>query len=108
MSIRRCCLEIILGHNESWLANEHMRKFISWLWDRISQSDTHTSEYLKKLVHGPIFTIVTYQGYNINGYTFYTEQQDQKSTYQNSGVRVDAYNVTDEDKIMYYGQIQEI
>jgi hypothetical protein len=25
------------GHNESWLANEHMRKFIGWLWDRISQ-----------------------------------------------------------------------
>jgi hypothetical protein len=32
--------------NESWLANEHMRKFIGWLWDRISQSsDTQTSEY---------------------------------------------------------------
>jgi hypothetical protein len=24
--------------NESWLANEHMRKFIAWLWDQISQS----------------------------------------------------------------------
>jgi hypothetical protein len=32
------------GRNKSWLANEHMRKFIAWLWDRISQSDTHTSE----------------------------------------------------------------
>jgi hypothetical protein len=29
---------------------------------------------------------VTYQGYDINGYSFYTEQQDKKSTYQNSGV----------------------
>jgi hypothetical protein len=28
--------------------------------------------------------------------------------YQNSGVCVDAYAVTDEDKSMYYGQIQEI
>jgi hypothetical protein len=63
------------GHNESWLANEHMRRFISWLWDRISHSsDTQTSEYLKKLAHGPIFTVVTCQGYDINGYTFYTEQ----------------------------------
>jgi hypothetical protein len=26
------------------------------------------------------------QGYDINGYTFYTKQQDKKSTYQNSGV----------------------
>jgi hypothetical protein len=55
------------GRNESWLANEHMRKFIGWLWDRISQSsDIQTSEY---------------QGNDINGYTFYTKQQDKKSTY---------------------------
>jgi hypothetical protein len=28
--------------------------------------------------------------------------------YQNSGVHVDAYDVTGQDKIMYYGQMQEI
>jgi hypothetical protein len=70
--------------------------------------DTQISEYLKKLARGPIFTIVIYQGYDINGYTFYTEQQDKKSTYQNSGVRVDAYDATGEEKNMYFGQIQEI
>jgi hypothetical protein len=26
------------SRNESWLANEHMRKFIGWLRDRISHS----------------------------------------------------------------------
>jgi hypothetical protein len=26
------------GWNESWFANEHMRKIIGWLWDWISQS----------------------------------------------------------------------
>jgi hypothetical protein len=31
-----------------------------------------------------------------------------KNTYQNSGIRVDAYDVTGEYKSMYYGQIQEI
>jgi hypothetical protein len=71
-------------------------------------SDTQTSEYLKKLAHGPIFTIMTYQGYDINGYLFYTEQQDKKNMYQNSGVHVDDYNVTRQDKNMYYSQIQEI
>jgi hypothetical protein len=91
------------GRNESWLANVHMRKFIGWLRDRISQSDTHTSEYLKKLARGPIFTVVTYQGYDIKGYMFYTEKQDKKRTYQYSGVCVDAYNVTGQDKSMYYG-----
>jgi hypothetical protein len=68
-------------HNESWLANEHMKKIIGRLRDRISQSNTQTSEYLKKLAHGPIFTVVTYQGYDINGYTFYKEQQDKQSMY---------------------------
>jgi hypothetical protein len=62
------------GCNELWLANEHMRKFIGWLRDRISQLDTHTSEYLKMLAHDPIFIVMTYQGYDINGYMFYTEQ----------------------------------
>jgi hypothetical protein len=90
------------GHNESWLENEHMRKFIGWLQDRISHSsDTQTSEYLKKLACGPIFTIMTYQEYDINGYAFYTEQQDKKSTYHISGVCVDAYDATDQDKNMY-------
>jgi hypothetical protein len=98
-----------LERNESWLANEHMRKFIGWFRDRISQSsDTQTSEYLKKLSREPILTVVKYQGYDINGYMFYTKQQDKKSKYQNSGVRVDAYDATGQDKNMYCGQIQEI
>jgi hypothetical protein len=59
----------------------------------------------KKLAHGLIFTVMTYQGYDINEYTFYIEQQDKKSTYQNSDVCVDAYDVTNQDKNMYYGQI---
>jgi hypothetical protein len=68
------------GRNESWLANKHMRKFIDWLRNRISHSSyTQTSEYLKKLARGPIFTVMTYQGYDINGYTFYTKQQDKKA-----------------------------
>jgi hypothetical protein len=95
--------------NESWLVNEHMRKFIGWLRDRISHSsDTQTSEYQKKLTCGAIFTVMTYQGYDINGYMFYTEQQGKKNTYQNSGVRVDAYDAMGQDKNMYYSQIQEI
>jgi hypothetical protein len=31
-----------LDRNESWLANEHMRKFIGWLRDRISHSLVNT------------------------------------------------------------------
>jgi len=45
---------------------------------------------IKKLAASPIFTVMTYQAYDINGYTFYTVQQDKKSIYQNSGVCIDA------------------
>jgi hypothetical protein len=41
----------------------------------------------------------------MNGYTFYIKQQDKKSMYQNSGIRVDAYDATGQDKSMYYSQI---
>ena len=51
--------------------------------------------------------ILTFQGYDINGYTFYTKAQDDKSTNQNSGVRIDAYD-TNGEKDIYYGWIDEI
>jgi hypothetical protein len=41
---------------------------------------------------------MTNQGYDINGYTFYTEQQDKKITYKNSGVCVDAYDAMGQEK----------
>ena len=34
--------------------------------------------------------MVTFQAYDINGFTFYTQQKDKKSKCQNSGVRVEA------------------
>jgi hypothetical protein len=55
----------------------------------------------------PSSTICTFQGYEINGNTFYTVTQDKKSTNQNSGVHFDA---TDDNgqKDTYYGYIEEI
>jgi hypothetical protein len=50
---------------------------------------------------------LTFQGYEINGNTFYTIVQDKKSTNQNSGVRVDATN-NNGQKDTYYGYIEEI
>ena len=38
-------------------------------------------EDIKKLAAGPIFTMMTYQAYDINGYIFYTVQQDKKRIY---------------------------
>ena len=50
---------------------------------------------------------MTYEAYNINSYTFYTEDKDMKSDgYQNSGVTMESY--TGNDKERYYGRIEEI
>ena len=62
--------------------------------------------------------MASYQGYDINGYTFYTKQQDDKSTLQNCGVTLIA-TTTENDrannvarsrttKNSYYGVIEEI
>ena len=64
-------------------------------------------EQLKRLAQGPSGTILTFQGYEINGYTFYTRAQDKKSTNQNSGVRIDATD-NNGNKDTYYGIIEEI
>nr|GEY42682.1 hypothetical protein [Tanacetum cinerariifolium] len=56
--------------------------------------------------------VLQYQGYDINGYTFYTKKQDDKSTVQNSGVTL-IETTTDSSRMeiakeSYYGVIEEI
>jgi hypothetical protein len=62
---------------------------------------------MTKLAANPLFTITTYQGYDVNGNRFYTKDQDAKSMYQNNGVHVDAID-SDMATGMHYGQIEEI
>ncbi|XP_044974271.1 uncharacterized protein LOC123442328, partial [Hordeum vulgare subsp. vulgare] len=61
----------------------------------------------KNVLRSPSSTITTFQGYEINGNTFYTIAQDKKSTNQNSGVRFDAATENGQ-KVTYYGYIEEI
>jgi hypothetical protein len=70
-------------------------------------NNTTVGDQLYCLARPPFLTICTFQGYEINGNTFYTVGQDKKSTNQNSGVRFDA---TDDNgqKDTYYGDIEEI
>ena len=49
---------------------------------------------------------MTYQAYDINGYTFYTEEKDRNSEYQNSGVTMESFTGDVEER--YYGRIEEI
>jgi hypothetical protein len=76
---------------------EHKKLWIRWR--RINE--------LSILAKKPSSTILTFQGYEINGNIFYTVTQDKKSTNQNSGVRFDAAN-DNGTKDTYYGYIEEI
>ncbi|XP_022680679.1 uncharacterized protein LOC101759230, partial [Setaria italica] len=92
--------------SDAWLTRHHMETFPSWLRQQLmGNSEIHPQ--LAWLARGPATTIVKFQGYEINGYTFYTRAQDQKSTNQNSGVRIDAMD-RNNSKESYYGFIQEI
>ena len=59
-------------------------------------------EQLAWLARGPANSIMMYQVYEINGYIFYTRAQDNKSTNQNSGVRIDAINCSGQTNL-YFG-----
>ena len=55
----------------------------------------------------PSPTVLTYQAYDI-GYTFYTEEDDKKTSYQNNSIRIECMTVNEADKRVYYGTIKEI
>src|SRR3954471_6937357 len=83
-----------------------MNTFGGWLRAHLMNNSV-VEDQLYLLANSPSSTIVTFQGYEINGNTFYTISQDKKSTNKNSGVRFDATN-TDGSKDTYYGYIEEI
>ncbi|KAI5443899.1 hypothetical protein KIW84_012516 [Lathyrus oleraceus] len=80
------------NRNENWIVREHNRCFIPWFKDHIYSkyySDPASiTERLRCLAYGPSFHVFSYSAYAINGYTFYTKEQDDKSTMQNNGVTV--------------------
>jgi len=68
---------------------DHNKTFLNWFKDTIF-GNNNASETLRKLVDGPKRNVITWKGYNINKYSFYTKAQDEKSTMQNSGVSLRA------------------
>ena len=98
------------------LANEHNKSFTEW-FKREVLKDGNPSETIQRLAAGPSFEVLCWGGYDINGYSFYTKTQDDKSTMQNSGVMVVAeamHFASSKDRnlmlaaMSYYGIIEEI
>src|SRR4051812_33239377 len=91
---------------EVFIKKEHMRTFSGWLQNHLTGNKT-IEEELYLLSGTPSLTIMSFKGYEINGNTFYTIAQDEKSTNQNSGVRFDDA-INNKKKVTYYGYIEEI
>ncbi|GKA86795.1 hypothetical protein Tco_0808506 [Tanacetum coccineum] len=76
-------------------------------------SKESVSETVRWISYGPRATVVKYDAYNINGYTFRMKCHDGK-VYQNSGVSVEAIDlhiskeVATTRQAFYYGVLQEI
>ncbi|WP_284198461.1 hypothetical protein, partial [Chitinimonas prasina] len=95
-----------IGKSDAWITRHHIDTFPTWLRQHLMGNES-INQQLAFLARGPSGSIATFQGYEINGYTFYTRAQDIKSTNQNSAVRVDAMG-HDGTTATYYGAIEDI
>jgi hypothetical protein len=59
------------GKSKTWIARHHIDTFAVWL-RRKFMGDSMIDEQFQWLAREPSITIMQYQGYEINGYTFYT------------------------------------
>lgn len=95
---------------EGEIIREHNSSFLRWFKDELVRNpppmDCAENRVLYGLAHGPAPNLATFQAYDINGFTFYTEEKDKTSNYQNSGVTMESY--TGDQKLRYYGRIEEI
>ena len=102
--------------SEKWALNEHTKTFLSWFKKKV-YATPNVSETLLRLARGPNTDVITYGGYYINNYCFYSKMEDDKSRVQNSGVTLQAEAVhfsSSKDKnpitasMSYFDIIQEI
>ncbi|GJS12987.1 hypothetical protein Tco_0407459 [Tanacetum coccineum] len=105
------------GKRIAFLENEYSKSFAKWLREEVEKelaiNKESVSETVRWISYGPRATVVKYDAYNINGYTFRTKCHDGK-VYQNSGVSVEAIDlhiskeVATTRQAYYYGVLQEI
>jgi hypothetical protein len=67
--------------------------------------DIRTEEMTMKIFTSrPSSCVISWQAYDINGYTYYTKEKDRRSVDQNSGIRIKTFDPLGV-KTMYYGYI---
>jgi hypothetical protein len=74
---------------------QHKLHFTTWLKDlNLPVGKTEEEKTIHLLTSAPHCLIKSWQAYDINGCTFYTKAMDSRIQCQNSGVRVDAEDIT--------------
>ena len=68
------------GHSDDWVMREHKRRLTTWLKDLdLPDGETVEQQMIKRLAAGPSSQVTSWQGYDINGYLFYTTAKDKKT-----------------------------
>lgn len=104
-----------------WLMGEHNRLFADWfekkVSDEIKDNAKGVSETIRWLAGKPSFSVLTYEGFLVDGVRYFTKDRDDARVVQNSGVllvakTVQASSAKDlnpvESDMTFYGIIQEI
>jgi hypothetical protein len=93
------------------VTREHNSTFVYWFKEHIlanpPEEGSKDGLLIYALAHGPSPNLATYQAYDINGYTFYTEAKDMTSDFQNSGVTMECMT-GDGFSERFYGRVDKI
>jgi hypothetical protein len=74
----------------------------------LPDGDTLEEQTIKRIAAGPSSQVTSWQGYDINGYLFYTAAKDKKTVSQNSGVRIEVLDERIGESTTYCGVIYDI
>jgi hypothetical protein len=74
-----------LWRTDAEVTREHNSTFLHWFKEHIlanpPEEGSKDGLLIYALAHGPAANLATYQAYDINGYTFYTEAKDMNSDF---------------------------
>ena len=77
------------GRSDDWVMREHKHRLTTWLKDLdLPDGETVEEQTIKRLAAGPSSQVTSYQGYDINGYLFYTAAKGKKTVSRNNDVRI--------------------
>ena len=66
------------GRSDDWIMREHKCRLTAWLKDlHLPDGESVEEQTIKRLAAGPSSQVTSWQGYDINGYLFYTTAQGQ-------------------------------